>query len=244
MRIIFFDTETTGNTDHDRLCQLGVKDRNVPVPIVNATYKPPLPISIGAMAIHHITEKMVAERPVFIEASEYGDIKNLFENSDTVSVAHNAAFDVGMLIREEITPRNFICTYKVARALDPEDKIGQYSLQYLRYFLKLEIDAVAHDAWGDVLVLEGLFNRLFAKMIEEKGSEEETIREMIEISGKPMLFTTLRFGKHMGRRIVDIAREDRGYLKWLLRQKKEKPEGESDWIYTLEHFLNEVNPQE
>ena len=63
MRIIFFDTETTGNGAEDRLVQLAIKERGVAEPIVNATYQPPLPISIESMAIHHITEKMVAERP-------------------------------------------------------------------------------------------------------------------------------------------------------------------------------------
>ena len=66
MKIIFFDTETTGNGDTDRLCQLAVKERGVSAPILNATYKPPLPISIESMAIHHITEKMVAARPLFV----------------------------------------------------------------------------------------------------------------------------------------------------------------------------------
>jgi exodeoxyribonuclease X len=238
MRIIFFDTETTGNTDEDRLCQLGVKERNISEPIVNAVYKPPLPISIEAMAIHHITEKMVAERPLFSEADEYQSLKSVFEDSNTVAVAHNASFDIGMLLREGIIPNKFICTYKVACALDPEGKIGKYSLQYLRYFLGLEIDAVAHDAWGDVLVLEALFDRLLTKMVQERGSEEAALAEMISISGKPMLFSTLRFGKYSGRRLLDIAVEDKGYLEWLLRKKKEAPEGESDWIYTLEHYLS------
>jgi exodeoxyribonuclease X len=238
VRIIFFDTETTGNASGDRLCQLAVKERVVPAPIVNAIYKPPLPITIEAMAIHHITEKMAAERPAFIDAEEYPALKALFEAEDTVAVAHNAAFDVGMLSREAVIPKQTICTYKVASALDPHDLIPRYQLQYLRYLLNLEVEAIAHDAMGDVLVLEAVFERLLAKLAEARGGEDAAIEEMIAISARPMLFTTIRFGKYKGKKIEDVARSDKGYLEWLLGEKKKDPVGEADWIYTLEHHLS------
>lgn len=237
MAIIFFDTETTGNAEGDRLCQLGIKERGVAEPVLNALYKPPVPISIESMAVHHITEKMVADRPLFMDAPEYARTKALFEDGETVSVAHNVAFDVSMLGRERITPSRTICTYKVARALDPNDLIPKYQLQYLRYLLGIEIEAAAHDAFGDVLVLEALFERLLAKLVKQKGSEAEALDEMLAISARPMLFSTIRFGKHNGERIADIAKTDRSYLEWLLAQKKQTPEAEADWIYTLEHYL-------
>ena len=238
MRIIFFDTETTGISDADRLCQLAIKERGSSEPIVNSIYKPPLPIAIGAMAVHHITEKMVAARPGFTDAPEYSELKNLFEHEDTVSVAHNAAFDIGMLARESIAPSRTICTYTVARALDTEETTGTYQLQYLRYLYDLEIEASAHDAFGDVLVLEAVFEKLLEQAIEKKGSIDAALTEMLAISARPMLFSTLRFGKYKGKRIEDIARADRGYLQWLLGEKKKEPAGESDWIYTLEHYLS------
>lgn len=237
MRIIFFDTETTGGAERDRLIQLAAKERGVAEPVVNAVYKPPVPISIESMAIHHITEKMVAEKPAFKDAPEYGRIKELFESPDTVVVAHNAAFDLGMLAREGIAPANVICTYKVARALDPSERVERYQLQYLRYLLALEIEAVAHDALGDVLVLEGVFERLFKKVVEQEGSEEAALAKMRRISAEPVLFTTLRFGKYKGRKIAEVARDDRGYLEWLLAAKRQNPAGEEDWIATLERAL-------
>ncbi len=237
MAIIFFDTETTGNGGEDRLCQLAAKERGVSHAILNAIYKPPLPIAIEAMAIHHITEKMAAARPLFKDSPEYGEIKSLFEHDDTIGVAHNATFDVGMLGREGITPRNIICTYKVASAIDTESEIPKYQLQYLRYLWGIEIEATAHDAMGDVMVLEAVFEKLLHMMIAKYGNEEAALAEMLAISSRPMLFTTIRFGKHKGKRIEDIARADRSYLEWLLNQKKLEPAGEADWIYTLEHYL-------
>jgi DNA polymerase III epsilon subunit-like protein len=237
-KIIFYDTETTGNTENDRLCQLGVKERGAAAPILNEMFTPPVPISIESKSIHHITEKIIGDRPQFKESKEYSEIKTLFENNDVVSVAHNAQFDVGMLSREDINVAKTICTMKVARALDNNDVIPSYRLQYLRYYLGIEITGVnAHDAWGDVVVLEELFERLLSKLVKEKGSEEEAIKEMIRISSQPSIIRIIRFGKYIGQKVLDIAVSDRGYLEWLLKQKKENPKEEEDWIYTLENAL-------
>lgn len=237
MRIIFFDTETTGAGERDRLLSLAVKERGVAEPIVNALYKPPVKIPVDAMAVHHITPKMVEGKLPFLLAPEYDELKKLFEAEDVVAVAHNASFDVTMLSREGIDPRNVICTYKIARALDPEGKIPRYQLQFLRYLLGLEIEAVAHDALGDVLVLEGVFERQLSKMLEEHKTEEKALARMQEISEQPFLFTTFRFGKHEGKKIQEVAETDRSYLEWLLKQKSQDPMNEGDWIYTLEHYL-------
>lgn len=237
VKIIFFDTETTGGGERDRLIALAAKERGIEAPVINALYKPPIPIPLESMMIHHITEKMVADKPAFIQSEEFTGLKELFQHPDTVVVAHNAAFDLAMLAREGVVPAQHICTFKVAAALDTEEKIPSYKLQYLRYLLGIEVEALAHDAFGDVLVLEQVFERLFNKLLAEKGSEETALARMIEISKKPRLFSTFRFGKHEGKKIAEVAQTDPGYLEWLLEQKRQKPAGEEDWIYTLEYYL-------
>jgi DNA polymerase III epsilon subunit-like protein len=128
--------------------------------------------------------------------------------------------------------------------LDKEEKIDRYNLQYLRYLLDIDVEATAHDAMGDVLVLEKLFERLKNKMMseipaegEEKLSEDEVIEKMIEISSHPSILHTFKFGKHNGKRIEDVLKIDRGYLQWLLDQKLNGDGIDEDWIYTLKHFL-------
>ena len=86
-------------------------------------------------------------------------------------VAHNAAFDVDMLKKEGIEPKSVICTLKLARYFDKEGMIPKYGLQYLRYYLKLNVDAIPHTALGDILVLEALFNRIHAKAVNEFGDD-------------------------------------------------------------------------
>ncbi|MCE9549380.1 hypothetical protein K8Q98_03235 [Candidatus Nomurabacteria bacterium] len=235
-KLIFFDTETTGNMEKDFLCQIAYKNGTANF---TGLYKPPTKIPPEASAVHHITNKMVANLPTFAESGDLEKIKKLFEGENTVVVAHNAPFDLMMIKKEGIEPKNFICTLRVVRHLDKDEKISKYNLQYLRYLLEIEVEATAHDAMGDVLVLEKLFERLKKKMGEQDNlPEEEVIKQMIEISSHPSLLHTFKFGKHNGKRIEDVIKTDRGYLEWLLEQKLNGDGIDEDWIYTLKHYLN------
>jgi len=234
-QIIFFDTETTGNTEKDYLCQIAYKTREQSF---SALYKPPFKIPPEASAVHHISNKMIEDKPTFKESLDYKVIKELFEHKDSVVVAHNAIFDLNMLKKEDIVPKNFICTLRVARHLDTDGKIEKYNLQYLRYFLEIEIEAQAHDALGDVLVLEKLFERLFDKIKKTDNlTDEKVLEKMIEISSHPSIFKFFNFGKHTGQEIGQVAETDRDYLEWLLKQKEEGDQIDEDWIYTLRHYL-------
>jgi exodeoxyribonuclease X len=234
-KIIFFDTETTGIDEGDYLCQLAYKTGE---DAFMSLYKPPIPIPPGASAVHHISNDMVSDKPGFQESGDYKTIKEIFENEESVIVAHNMTFDLGMIKKEGIMPKNTICTLRVARFLDRDGKLEKHNLQFLRYALGIEIEATAHDAMGDVLVMEQLYYRLIKKiMSEENLTDEQAIEKMIEISSKPSLFRTISFGKHAGKKIEEILSTDKNYLEWLLGQKEMKPQGEEDWIYTLKHYL-------
>ena len=238
-KIIFFDTETTGNEPKkDFVCQLAYKTTDM---IFNELFKPSIPIPPEASAITHITNKMVADKKSFKESTNYGTIKLLFEDPNSVVVAHNAKFDLAIIDKEDIIPSNFICTLRVARYLDKENVIPQYKLQYLRYYLDIEIEAEAHDALGDVLVLEKLFERLLAKIMKEENiDQDKAIERMIEISSKPSLMNVFNFGKHNGKTVEEVAKVDRNYLDWMLTQKEQNPDNEEDWIYTLKYYLGKL----
>lgn len=237
--IIFLDTETTGNEPNkDFLCQLAFKTDEE---TFCELFRPPIPIPPEASAITHITNKMVADKKAFKESARYDSIKTLLENPSSIMVAHNAKFDLAIIAKEGIVPANFICTLRVARALDKENIIPQYKLQYLRYYLDIEIEADAHNALGDALVLEKLFARLFNKINNEENlSEKETLAKMIEISSKPSLMKSFNFGKYNGQSIEDVAKFDSDYLEWLLAQKEQNPDNEEDWIYTLKYYLDKI----
>lgn len=234
-KIIFFDTETTGIGEEDYLCQIAYKigDQSF-----REMYKPPIPIPPGASAVHHITNEMVKDKPSFTDSPEFKTIKELFEDKDSILVAHNMCFDLGMIKKEGINPPNTICTLRVARYMDKDGKLAKHNLQFLRYALGIEIEATAHDALGDVLVMEQLFERLKKKLAEtERLNGDEPLKRMMEISSQPSLFRTISFGKHAGKKISDILETDRGYLEWLLAQKEAGDQKDEDWIYTLKHYL-------
>lgn len=238
MKIIFFDTETTGNTKEDYLCQLAIKERGIEQPLINALFKPMKQIPIECTMIHHISNKKVADRPLFKKAEEYKAIKALFENKETISVAHNAEFDTRILSNDDINVATKICTFKVIRELDMDGKFPMHKLQYLRYALDIELDVPAHDAFADVLVLEQLFEwELQEGMKKWNLNEEETLQKMIEISKQPLTFLKFDFGKHKGRLIAEVAQTDPGYLSWLLEQKRQSNQDETDWINTLTQYV-------
>lgn len=239
MKIVFFDTETTGTDDRDRLIQIAWMERGGEMRA--GLFKAPFPVPPESSAVHHISNKMLADKPAFRDAPEYTEIKALFEDENTIVIAHNAKFDLGMLAKEGIVPKKHICTLRVARAMDPESALSSYKLQYLRYKLDLEVDesAAAHSADGDVLVLAALFDRLYAKMSEQKNGDDP-IKEMIDISNLPSIIKTFNFGKHNGKAIAEVAKTDPSYLDWLLKTKLESSPDDEDWIYTLRVYLGKL----
>lgn len=239
MKIVFFDTETTGNGPKDFLCQLAIMERGEGTPIVDTIYKPPVPIPFECSAIHHISNKMVAGRPAFKDAPEYAEIKALLEDDNTICVAHNAAFDYQILKNDNITIKNLLCTFKTIRELDTEARFAMHKLQYLRYALDIELNVAAHEAFADVLVLEQLFEYELKEAMAKWNCDEATaIARMIAITAEPLAIKTINFGKYNGKTIAEVASIDIGYLSWLLDQKRKSDKDETDWIYTLEKYVS------
>ncbi|WP_029570158.1 exodeoxyribonuclease X [Pantoea ananatis] len=180
--------------------------------------KPPEPITVGAMAVHHITDAMVADAPPL------SDVIDRYLNAD-VYVAHNAAFDRPKL--PQITAP-WICTLKLARKLYPE--LESHSNQYLRYHFMLDVDVPenlhAHRALYDCYVTAALLLRL-------NRDARLTIAQMRDISARPSLLHTMRFGKHKGKTFEEIAGQDQGYLRWALANM----DLDEDQKFTMQHYL-------
>ena len=124
-----------------------------------------------------------------------------------------------------------ICTFKLARYLDKNGVIPKYNLQYLRYFLDLEIEATPHSALGDILVLEGVFSRINTKF-QGNPELEDPVEEMIRISSSPILIPRMPFGKHKGELFSEVPPD---YLEWLLTTELDE-----DMAYTVKKHLERV----
>jgi len=158
---IFADCETTG-LNNARLVELAYQVQGAPAPVV-LRCKPPIDIEIDATVVNGIRTKDVAMLLPFNEMPAYAEIKETLENA--IIVGHNVQFDVNVLEREGIyiKPENMRCTKELARKLVPESP--KHNMQYLRYFLDLDVEATAHTAGGDILVLETLWNYLQSRNV-------------------------------------------------------------------------------
>lgn len=234
MKIVLFDTETTGFKEN-RMIQLAWKNIDTGE-FVNEYFDPGVPIENGAMAVHHIRPCDIKDSSPFIESIFFKKFKELSE--ENILVAHNAQYDLGVLKNEEFPdPKFYICTRKVAYAYLLEEE--SYKLQTLRYSLGLDDNylhtMMPHDALCDVITLERLFMHLFEVAKKELKTDDEKVilTEMVNISKRPMFIRKFAFGKYEGKYIQDIAKTDRGYLNWLFK----KENIDEDLKYTLYQYL-------
>lgn len=155
MSIILLDTETTG-LKAPRLVELAYM-RDGALTVIRCN--PPKEIEMEARAVHHIDPEDVADLLPFQQRPDYQEIKNLLENNTIV--AHNASFDIGVLKNEGITIKNFHCTKILAAKKYPDSP--SHSLQYLRHWLGIRVQSLAHSAGGDVEVLALLWEKVMPR---------------------------------------------------------------------------------
>lgn len=229
--LIFFDTETTGLEVNDRLCAVGLIEGNeIHYELINPLKKVPP----SASAIHHITNEMLKDAPVFGVSKSYEKLIEL-NNQETIIVSHNAPFDLAMLQKEGIAWQGrVIDTLKCSKAL--MDDLEGYSLQFLRYELRLyRHEAEFFSDYGiDIVPHHPLSDALHAKMIYEYLLDLSDEEALIEMSKSHVLLTRLPFGKYAKKRIEEIALKDAAYLKWMLESLMDMDE---DLRYSIEHHL-------
>lgn len=169
-KLIFLDTETTGLSNSDRLMQIAycIPEEGAVIEIIESHFKPEVPMTIEATVVNHVTDKMLEDKQPFQESEMYEFLKSALD--EHILIAHNAKFDIGMLEREGLEVPKHICTYKVAKRLIDSPK---HQLQYLRYYLPLDVEGGAHTAGGDVRVLMELYRHLLSMT---------SLDDMLEIS--------------------------------------------------------------
>jgi len=243
MKTIILDTETTGNKEEDRICQLSylVVNENFEIEeIHNELVKPPIDIKFEAMAVHHITPEMVENAPKIKHTKAYKRLKEL-NSPENVIVIHNAPFDLDMLKKEGFNSFfKLIDTNRVIRHINPE---GKFSLQYNRYALglykkeneictKYNIKINAHDALGDVIVLYLLYRYIIKNL-------NRNVDELIELTQKPVLYDKFYQGKYKFEKIKDILIKDPDYIEYMLSLTDLDP----DVKYSIKHYLKNLEDE-
>lgn len=233
MNRLFIDTETTGTEEGDRLLQVAFRLGGF---THTSLHNPGVPIRLMAMATHHITEEMVASEPPFAGSFAHRVLAPCVDK--VLFIAHNAPFDLKMFAKEGLEFQNVVDTLKVEKYLDFEAELECYKLQYLRYLYGMKVEATAHDALGDVLVLEQLFAHQLGRIMQAEGiGEEAAVERMKEISSQPEVIRRLQFGKHKGMLVAEAFEKDRGWFEWLYKEKLKAEEQDEAWLTLLGELL-------
>ncbi|RLA72607.1 MAG: 3'-5' exonuclease [Epsilonproteobacteria bacterium] len=245
VKYILLDTETTGTDENDRIIQLGyiVLEPGKITEVYNEFCYSDVPISYSAMEVHHITPEMIEGKTACQNTAAYKTLLDLNETSNYM-IIHNAPFDLTMLEKEGFSLKmKLIDTLRCARHIFEDEEA--HRLQYFRYKMglyqeeeneakKLDIEVKAHDAIGDVLTLK-LFLTELRKAVQKKFPDINPVEKMVALTKEPVFFTKpMRFGKHKGKTLTEIAMEDSGYLRWMLTGMENLDE---DLRYSIKRVL-------
>lgn len=206
IRIIDFETTGLPEDPDAEICEIGACDLAVSTsgeieidrPVARLC-KPRAAIRPEIRAIHHITDRMLADA----EDAPAVALDVLTARPADYFAAHHVTFEQHFFK----APAPWICTYRVALRLWPE--APGHGNQVLRYWLGLDLNPELamppHRAGPDAYVTA----HLLAKEIEHGGA---SIEDMVRWSAGPPLLTNVTFGKHKGTKWKDLPTD---YLIWI-----------------------------
>ncbi len=151
--LCFFDLESTGlNVIRDRIIQIAIikyfKDGREPAEL-EMLINPGIPISAEAMAVHGITPKDVANKPVFAQVAQ--QIFDFIGDADLAGY-NISRFDLPLIMEEfaraglhfDPDKRRFVDVQRIFYKMEPRNLKAA-----LRFYCDKEIED-AHDAMADV----------------------------------------------------------------------------------------------
>ena len=227
--LVFFDIESTGtNPYRDRIVEIAVikvmpdGSRQEVVRRIN----PSMPIPAGASAVHGIYDDDVKDAPTFDVVAQ--NLYNYLDNCDLAGY-NIVKFDVPMLQEEfkrcgltlSMQNRKLIDVFNIFCRLYPRNLTAAY-----KFFCGGDLED-AHSALADtdatVAVLLGQLAKHPELPREMAGLAEYSAArdaDFIDSEGR-LKFSgdeaVVNFGKNSGRRLKDLAVEDPGFLRWMLR---------------------------
>jgi len=227
--LVVFDTETTGvNARNDRIIEIAcvkVRPDGSREEFVRRVH-PGVPIPAESTAIHGICDTDVAGLPPFRAVA--AELAAFLDGCDLAGY-NMTGFDLPVLRIEflragvpfEIGSRRFVDAQRIFFAREP-----RHLSAAARFYCQSEHEG-AHGALADaemtLRVLAGQLERyaelprsvaelhdLFCAGLDQDLDPEGRFRL---VRGEP----TVNFGRNRGRRLRDIAREEPGFLRWILK---------------------------
>lgn len=201
---IIFDVETTDKNDAVIIeaASLDVTSLN-PFEVSNPwvqRYNPGKPISLGALATHHIMDEDLVNCPASSTFQLPADTKYL--------IGHNIDFDWVAIGKPDVKR---ICTLALARSLWPElDSHTQSALLYhFERSTAREQLRNAHSALADVWICSKIVGQIIDKLYPI------SLDAFWEMSEKARIPKVMPYGKHKGEPISQMPTD---YKQWMLRQ--------------------------
>ena len=201
---IIFDVEATDKNDAVIIeaASLDVTSLN-PFEVGNPwvqRYNPGKPISLGALATHHIMDEELINCPASSSFRLPAGTKYL--------IGHNIDFDWVVIGSPEVKR---ICTLALARSLWPD--LDSHTQSALLYYFERDTarDQLrnAHSALADVWICSKIVAQIIDKL------HPISLDALWEMSEKARIPKTMPYGKHKGELISQVPSD---YKQWLLRQ--------------------------
>lgn len=236
---ICLDCETTGlDSEKDKIIEIAIVKFNMNTTLAEfeSLIDPECPIPPDSIAIHNITQEMIAGKPRISEV--LSDLLELIGNHTIIG--HGIDFDISLVINaaeragipHNLKKNRFLDTLRMAR-LYGESPTN--SLEQLRKHFNIPQEG-AHRAMNDVVVNIAVFKYLLMRY--------KSLDHLFDVLSRPIQLKCMPLGKHKGRPLKEIPVE---YLRWAVHK-----DFDQDLIYSLRselkrrkvgnHFAQAANP--
>ena len=207
MRWLLVDTETTGISADDKVCEMAYVEIDDAFNVIrsgNSLINPGIPIHYAASSINGITDVMVKDAPTL---EDYMLSEGAPLRGEVTLIAHNLDFDFRFLKQYTDDGVGKLCTLKCARVLYPD--AANHKQGTLAAMLGIQVAREkAHSADGDLDVLLQLLQCL----CRDAGTD---IYGLLEVQKRPRPIKNMPFGKHRGTPLKDLPSN---YIDWLLNK--------------------------
>jgi len=225
--LCFFDLETTGvNVAKDRVVEISILkifpngNKESKTWLVN----PEMPIPPQTTAVHGITDEKVANEPTFKQLSK--DIYSMIKGSDLAGF-NSDRFDIPLLA-EEMLRAEIDVDFKKHLTVDVQTIFHKMEKRNLsaayKFYCGKDLDN-AHSAEADTNATYEVLKSQIEKYDElendvSKLSAFSTRRKSVDFAGFVIVDedgdAAFNFGKHKGKKVVEVLEREPGYFSWLL----------------------------
>ncbi len=235
--LLFFDIESTGlNVASDRIVEISIvkvspggPGQPNDVEVKTRRINPTIPITPGAQAVHGISDEDVKDCPTFKQVAK--SLAKLMEGCD-IAGYNSLRFDIPMLA-EEFLRAGVDFDFRKRKLVDVQNIFHKKEQRTLKaaykFYCGQNLDN-AHSAEADTMAT---YEVLEAQLDRYANDEEDPLQNdvaylakyscqnrLVDYAGRIVLDENdepvFNFGKHKGRRVVDVLAKEPSYYSWMM----------------------------